>query len=92
MATRITNAHLDNLCDEINEKRGTPLNAWTRQEDGKLRANVGNVHIYDGGGLYSLHEMANESGGVCRIFTGRTKRELFDQMVGYASGLNYSNK
>ena len=85
---RITDKHLQALADRINRVLGTPLQPWTRV-DGRNVANIGNFHVYHAYGGVNLHQMANESGGVTTpISMGtRTKRELYEQMHAYLSGL-----
>lgn len=86
---RITDKQLDSLAQWLNKITGAPEEPYTRGEDGKLRANVGNYHISHAYGGVCLHKMVNESGGVsCPISQGHgTKRELYNQMQAYLRAL-----
>ena len=77
MAIRITDKDLDNLCNRMNETLGKPLKPWIREND-RNKAQIGNIHVYSCLGVYALHEMVNESGGIRVIVSGSTKRECFD--------------
>jgi hypothetical protein len=91
---RITIKHLRPLVDRLNRVAGHPLEPWSRGEDGKLRANIGNFHIDQACGGYSLHKMANECGGVNDVFrVGHiSARALYDQIHAFLCGMEYANK
>jgi hypothetical protein len=93
---RITVKHLRPLVDRLNRVAGTPLEPWSRDEDGKkLRANIGNFHLSGAYGGWALHQMANECGGVTSTFgIGHVPaRALYDQMHAFLRGMEYaSNK
>lgn len=42
---RITDKQLDALAGVLNKITGSPETAYTRQEDGRLKANIGHYHI-----------------------------------------------
>lgn len=77
MTIRITDKDLDNLCNRMNETLGKPLKPWIREND-RNKAQIGNIHVYSCLGVYALHEMVNEGGGVRVIVSGSTKRECYD--------------
>lgn len=85
---RITNKQLESLATYINELTDSPLESYTRDENG-FRSNIGNHHISHAYGGVCLHRMVNEGGGVtCPIIHGHTtKRELFNAMHAYIKGL-----
>jgi hypothetical protein len=89
MADRITEKQLDALCERLNKATGSPLAAYTRRDDGTLRANVGNYHISHAYGGVCLHRMCDESGGVTTpLSTGHVpKRELWNLMHAYLRGI-----
>jgi hypothetical protein len=84
MTTRITRAHLDAKAATINSLTKSPSEPYT---GGK--ANKGNYHISGSYGGYSLHRMANESGGVNDVFgCGHiTAKQLAGLMSAYTAGL-----
>jgi hypothetical protein len=86
---RITDKHLNALCARINKTLGTPETPWTRDADGRNRANIGNHHISHAYGGVCLHKMSNESGGVsCPISMGHVpKRELYERMHAFLQGI-----
>lgn len=95
MADRITDKHLQALCDRINKLTGSPEKPYARDEStGRTRAQVGNFHISFAYGGVSLHRMSNESGGVsCPLGYGHgTKRELYEKMQAYIAGLEYAER
>ena len=85
---RVTIKDLDQACRVINTRAGTPQEPWTRDAEGKLTANIGNYHLDGAYGEYALHQMHNESGGVCSIFGGYLpKRKLYDKMQAFIAGM-----
>ena len=89
MRNRITNKDLETVCNRINQITGMPEAPYSKDDQGRLVANVGNYHI---DGAYSgvkLMQMVNESGGVSdTLHCGYcTKRELYNQMQAFCSGL-----
>jgi hypothetical protein len=92
---RITVKHLRPLVDRLNRAAGTPSEPWSYDEDGKIRSNIGNFHLSSAYGGHSLHQMANECGGVNDVFrVGHIPaRALYDQMHAFLCGMEYaSNK
>jgi hypothetical protein len=88
MTQRITRAHLDAKAATINSLTKSPAEPY-RTVDGKAVANKGNYHISGAYGGYSLHRMANESGGVNDVFDcGHiTAKQLAALMSAYTAGL-----
>ncbi len=86
--TRITIKDLKAVCDRINRETGSPMASYVRKADGKLVALVGNYHIDQAYGGYSLYRMSNEAGGVSNIFGyGHVSaRALYDQMHAFLRG------
>jgi hypothetical protein len=86
---RITEKQLESLVQWVNELTNSPSTSYTRTEDGKLSANIGNYHLYFAYGGVNLHRMTNTSGGVNTPLGGgtRTKRELFNQLHAFINGL-----
>jgi hypothetical protein len=90
---RITEKQLEALVSWINELTGSPATSYTRNDEGKLSANIGNYHLYHAYGGVNLHRMSNEGGGVNTPLGGgtRTKRELFNQLHAFINGLRAKN-
>jgi hypothetical protein len=90
---RITEKQLESLVQWINELTNSPPTSYTRTEDGKLSANIGNYHLYHAYGGVNLHRMTNTGGGVnTPLGEGtRTKRELFNQLHAFINGLRAKN-
>jgi hypothetical protein len=90
---RITEKQLESLVQWVNELTNSPPTSYTRNEDGKLSANIGNYHLYHAYGGVNLHRMTNTGGGVnTPLGEGtRTKRELFNQLHAFINGLRAKN-
>lgn len=86
---RITDKNLQALCDRINRIKGSPMEPYSKGEDGRYVANVGNYHLSHAYGGVSLECMINEAGGVSTPFgCGHvTKRDLWNRMQAYLLGL-----
>lgn len=76
------------VIDMINQLTDSPAKPYTRDEGGKFTANVGNYHLSEAYGGYSLHRMA-QGGGIHDVFYcgHTTKRELYYRMQAFISGL-----
>lgn len=89
---RITRKDLEPLVARLNRETNSPMDPWTRGEDGKLRANIGNFHLSGAYGGWSLHRMVNESGGVSDVFScGHVPaRDLYNQLHAYLRGIEFA--
>lgn len=89
MTKRITEAHLQAIVDRLNRLTNSPLEPYSKGEDGRLLANVGNYHLSHAYGGVALHRMANESGGVSTpLYTGYvSKRELSERLFAFIYGI-----
>lgn len=87
---RITDKQLDQLATYINELTGSPIESSSRDAEGRYRSNVGNYHISHAYGGVCLHRMSNTGGGVSTPLVSyhTTKRELYNAMQAFISGLN----
>jgi hypothetical protein len=88
---RIKESQLQALCEQINVATNSPQVPYTKIDGNKLRANVGNYHLSCQYGGVSFLQMANGDGGVKTIFDTTTKRDLYNQMRAFLSGLNFKN-
>jgi hypothetical protein len=86
---RITEKNLKALAARINEVTGSPMQTWSRKEDGGMVANVGNYHISFAYGGVNLERITNQGGGVsCPLGMGHgPKRALWDKMHAFLAGL-----
>lgn len=80
---------LELLCAQINTLTGSPATPWTRGEDGRNRANVGNYHLSEAYGGVCLHQMHNEGGAVTTPLVSYhvPKKELEIAMRAFIAGL-----
>ena len=88
---RITNAMLENRINTINTMTNSPLKPYEKVDD-KYKASIGNYHLYGAYGAYALHRIVNDGGGIREIIGLCTKRELYNRMNSYMSGLEFNNK
>jgi len=88
---RITEKDLQNKIDRINRLLGNKLEPWTRQDDGKLKANPGVWHTSWAYGGVQAEVMCNDGGGVyLPLSTGYgTKRELFNALEAFICGAKF---
>ncbi len=86
---RITEKDLERLCKRINEATGSPVQTYSRNDDGKLVAQIGNYHISHSYGGVCLHRISSAGGGVMTPLSyGHVpKRDLYNQMCAFLSGL-----
>jgi len=89
MSDQITNKQLEYLVERINALTGSPKTSWTRNEDGSLKANVGNYHLSGAYGGVCLHRHVNEGGGVTTpLVEGHVpKRDLYVRLRAFVQGL-----
>lgn len=85
---RITEKQLQAVVDRINRETGSPLESWTRGEDGKLRANIGNYHLDCAYSGYGLARHVTDGGGETSVLSGfMPKRELYEKMHAFLRGI-----
>jgi hypothetical protein len=90
-AQRITLKFLNAQCERLNRVEGAPLTAYSKEEStGKYTANIGNYHISQAYGGYSLHRITNAGGGVSNpLSVGYVPaRELSGLLSAYIAGMN----
>lgn len=85
---RITEKHLQAICDRINRMTGNPLTPYAKTDAGH-KANIGNYHLDYAYGGASLHQMRSEGGAVKDIFRcGHIpKKELANKMWAFIDGI-----
>ncbi len=85
---RITRANLDGQIRIINRLLGTPEEPYTKGEDGKYHANIGNIHLEGAYGGWKASRMVGESGGTQCVTHGYvSKRELYSQLSAFIRGI-----
>lgn len=82
-------SQLESLVARINIMTRSPMTSYTKQPDGKFKANIGNYHLDGAYGGYALHRMHNDGGGVEDILgVGHVpKRELYNMLHSFIRGL-----
>lgn len=86
---RITKSILQRKIDYLNHVSGQPPEAWSRDSEGKLKANIGCYHRSGAYGGHSLQQMVNEGGGIRSVFNvGHiSARELAGLIDAYILGI-----
>ena len=90
MAERITDKHLQAVCDRINRITKSPMEPYVHDPvKGKHVAQVGNYHISHAYGGVCLHRMVNDAGGVSSVlgYGYVPKRELYERMRAFIAGI-----
>ena len=84
----VTLKMLQSKIDYINEATNSPMKTY-RWEDGKVKANIGNYHLSQAYGGFSLMRIASEGGGITMPTNSAhiTKRELSHQLDGFIAAL-----
>lgn len=89
MSNRVTEKQLQAIVDRINRMMGTPMATYTKDAEGRYRANVGNYHLDFAYGGVKLAQIASDGGGthdVLRIGYV-TKRELESALFSFIAGI-----
>ena len=89
MKTQTTINTLKFLVNRLNELTQSPLEPYTQNEAGRMKANIGNHHLSQAYGGVCVHRMANDGGGVttpiwhCHI----PKKDAESQLRAYIRGI-----
>ena len=86
---RIRQSDLEHYAGLINQATNSPMETLTRDDTGKLTANVGNYYISCAYGGVSLYRNVGPSGGSTEMFNSGhvPKRDLYNRMRAYLAGL-----
>ena len=86
---RITEKMLERKIDYLNEITGSPKEPYTKGEDGRYHANIGNYHLTGAYGGVSVGHMCNDGGGIDTPVTyGHVpKRELWEKLCSFINGI-----
>lgn len=89
---RITRKTLQPVVDRLNRLTNSPMEPWTRGEDGRFLANIGNFHLSGAYGGWSLHRVVNECGGISDVFRcGHVPaRDLYNQIHAFLRGIEFA--
>jgi hypothetical protein len=87
--TIVTQKQLEAVVERINTITKSPIETWKRDKNNKLKAQIGNYHLYGAYGAVALHRIVSDGGGVEEIIHLGTKRELLNCMWAYISGLTF---
>jgi hypothetical protein len=77
---RITQAHLKNLTEWLNDEKGYPAQAWIRDENGHS-AQILHIYVQRCSGSWHVNQMVNTGGGV-RCLRSGTAREVYEFLRG----------
>ena len=93
MTTRISERDLENVCKRINKATGNQVEPVTRNADNTLSWSIGTYTLSAAYGGWKLERIENEAGGVRTISSGGyiPKRELYNQMQAFLSGIEAAN-
>ena len=78
---RIKKADIENAILDLNELMGYPTEPYNKEG-----SQPNNYHLYEAYGGHALHQIV-KGGGSMTIFGLTTKRELFEQLRSYISGI-----
>jgi hypothetical protein len=87
MIERITKNRLRGIVSRLNEQFGQPVDAWTRDESGNLRATPGVFVLDCAYGGYRLSRVISEGGGERDITPRGTARETYDNIRAFMAGV-----
>lgn len=92
MSNRITDKMLEARVAYLNKITKSPDTPYSRDENGRSKANVGNFHLSHAYGGVCVHRMHNEGGGVTAPIVNyhTTKRECMDGLNAFISGLEFA--
>ncbi len=88
---RITIRHLQPMVDRLNKMTHSPAQPYVRSADGtRSVAQIGNYHLSQAYGGFSLHRMFNNAGGVSDVFRCGyvPARELYHRLSAYIDGMD----
>ena len=83
---RITEKQLEAVVERVNRLTKSPLTSWTKTEKG-VTANIGNYHLDYTYSCVSLARMVTTGGGIKKILSGGTKRELYTELQAFINGI-----
>ena len=85
---RITDRDIEAVIKQINEATGNPIESYSKDNAGRFRANIGCYTFYACHGVRALDQIISSGGGVKRILTASTNRELYNMLHSFKSGIS----
>jgi hypothetical protein len=91
---RITEKMLNLRVKRLNQITNSPVEPYTKNEEGKYIASIGNFHLSHAYGGVCLHRMHGEGGGITTpiISYHTTKRNLYDRLNAFIDGIQFANE
>jgi hypothetical protein len=91
---RISEKQLKSLIEYVNELTASPKQAYSKQDDGTYKANIGNYHLDCAYGGYNLARICSDGGGISQPLGGgyHTKRELYNKLHAFIRGIDTGKK
>ena len=88
---RITNKQLEGMVDHLNKVTGNEVRPYTRDDNGKYKANIGNYHLSGAYGGVALHQMLTPGGGIRDVFKSGhgPKRDLYNRITSFIDGISF---
>ena len=89
MAYRIKKHDLEVAIHRLNVVSGNPTVPWTKDDDGKFRANIGNYHLDGAYGGWKFVQHVTDGGGITNpTHMGfESKRVCYDMLHAYICGI-----
>tara|TARA_R110000787_G_scaffold284120_2_gene397532 strand:+ start:77 stop:355 length:279 start_codon:yes stop_codon:yes gene_type:complete len=87
MSHRINQKDLELVLHRINTATGQALEGWTKQANGRYRANVGTYILDYAYGGVRLAQLCTEGGGETDLTGLGTKRETYHRMHAFLRGV-----
>ena len=90
MGNRITIKDLERIVLRLNNITDSPIEPYTKQPGGKLKANIGNYHLDGAYGGWKLVQMSTDGGGIIDVLSCGfvSKRELYQLIYSYILGIS----
>ena len=89
---RITIKHLHRVVALLNDAVGADREPYTRDDEGRFRANVGTFRIDRACGGFRLERIASEGGGASDISPRGTAREIHEFIQAMLVGLDLARE
>ena len=91
---RVTEKMLQQRVEYLNELTNSPKTPYSKDENGRNKANIGNYHLSHAYGGVCVHRMVNENGGVNTpiVYGHVPKRELFEKLCSFIDGIQYGKE
>ena len=94
MTNRITEKMIQTRVDYLNKITGSPMQPYAKNENGEMKAQIGNFHMSHAYGGVCIHRMMNDGGGVDTpiISYHAPKRECFEALCNFISGIEFARQ